>query len=334
MVRGETVWADSNRFEKFTFCCVLQEYFDNLNLQGSPLATDCESIAPNFHWHQQGHQNGIPDALHGFDAATQYFSARWTSRMAFATERIVYFSSLANKGSRVFVDGEILVLDSWADCCTTHESDPVTLAEGYHQFTFEYRASDSVAVAPIDSYAEFSWSIEGTAHGAGSDNTNATRRTDELFADVGWLACGREQDAALGTHKFEAGVFREAYDSLVTEIQFPRSFTNPPWVFGTVISVGDHVPAAHLRHIYTGSSSVQLVVELDECGTRFSPAEFQIGWVALAPPVFTNSSHTMQQQRIPTAEQDVAALLEIASEFHLPDYFGWAPGSDPCHANW
>ena len=70
-------------------------------------------------------------------------------------------------------------------------SDAIELGPGYHIIAYEYRSGYTTDYSPTDSYAVLSWAVGGETFGAvsGANSTNVTSTVDELFADVGWLAC-------------------------------------------------------------------------------------------------------------------------------------------------
>ena len=75
--------------------------------------------------------------------------------------------------------------------CSTFSSEPLRLGAGAHIIVYEYRSGYTADYSPTDSYAELSWSAGGVTVGAvsGSNSTNVTSTADELYTDVGWLAC-------------------------------------------------------------------------------------------------------------------------------------------------
>jgi len=97
-VNGEAVWCQDGEF--------FAEYFDNIELAGSPLVTLCEQTAPNWHWHAIS--GGFPNAMRRKSsqraAEVGLFSARWTTRLTVNSNVGATFSSHANRGSRIVLD--------------------------------------------------------------------------------------------------------------------------------------------------------------------------------------------------------------------------------------
>ena len=144
-VQGEGVWCQDGEF--------FAEYFDSLELSGNALATQCELDVPNWQWHASS--AGVPPPMLGKIRSLpspMLFSARWTTRLGVADSDEYLFSSLANKGSRIVVDG-VTVLDYWEECCSTFTTESVPLSAGYHTVAYEYRSGYTADYSPIDSYA-------------------------------------------------------------------------------------------------------------------------------------------------------------------------------------
>ena len=124
------------------------EYFDSIDLSG----------APSWNWHATS--GGTPPSLLGKVRSLDpmLFSARWTTRLRVGESDTFSFSSLANKGSRIVVDG-VAVLSSWAECCSTFSTEPVPLSAGYHTVVYEYRSGLTTDYTSTDSYATLSWVV-------------------------------------------------------------------------------------------------------------------------------------------------------------------------------
>lgn len=121
---------------------------------GEPLYSACIGQgAINYDW-----GGGGPEQLGG--AITDNFAGRWTGTImlydpADATREQpvdVIFAAHSDDGSRIFVD-DVLVLDHWADCCTTWYTEMLTLTPGPHNVVYEMRENGGGA------YAELTWEI-------------------------------------------------------------------------------------------------------------------------------------------------------------------------------
>jgi len=103
------------------------EYFDNQNLQGSPVLVRTDA-AIDFAW-----GTGSPDPALPAD----HFSVRWSRTLGFTAGTYRFLTS-TDDGVRLWVDGQ-LVVDAWytQKLPNTHWGD-LTLSEGLHQITVEY----------------------------------------------------------------------------------------------------------------------------------------------------------------------------------------------------
>ena len=324
-VQGEGVWCQDGQF--------FAEYFDDLELSGNPLATQCEVNVPNWRWHAAPEHPGIPPPLLGKtrELAPELFSARWASRMYVDETKAFTFLSSASPGSRIKVDGTT-ILDSWSlgsDQGDLFASEPLTLAVGYHTIAYEYRSGTASDDSPTNSYAQLSWSVGGKTFGAasGSNRTNVTSTADELYADVGWLACNVGQGSSIHGNAFESGLIARD-ERLTTDLQFASAFADTPRIFGSIIS--SEGLSSHLRLLETAPEQATVAIEYDTCHAVFVNAEAKIGWIALAA-IAGQSVHVRQRQTLPT---DTSALLAIGAALRLPEYLHWRNNSDPCADRW
>lgn len=253
-LQGEGIWCQNDEY--------FAEYFDNLELSGTPLATQCEIDAPAWHWHSASlGGDGVPPILVGKTRllAPQLFSARWTARVGFHLDGECVFSSHANQGSRVIVD-DATVLDRFEEGGSTFSSEPVWLGVGVHTIVYEYRSGLVDDYTPTNSYAELSWTTRGVTFGAvasGSNGTNATKTADELYADVGWLVCS-PGGGRLHATSFLSGLTC-ADASLVTTIGFGSAFSTTPRIFAAVVS--DAHLSSHLRLTAASVEQAAIAVE-------------------------------------------------------------------------
>eukprot|EP01046_Picozoa_sp_COSAG06_P017973 COSAG06_NODE_1237_length_10134_cov_17.263777_1_plen_1586_part_10 len=325
-LQGGGIWCQDGEF--------FAEYFDNLDLSGTPHATQCEKDVPHWRWHSTSLADdrvpGVPPILMGKTRtlAPELFSARWTARLSIDPSDEYVFSSHANRGSRMIVD-DATILDYWEECCSTFSSEPLWLSAGAHVLVYEYRSGDTTDYSPTDSYAELSWSAGGVTVGAvsGSNSTNVTSTAEELYADVGWLAC----DAGHGTlhaHSFQSGLV-VADASLATTLHFGSAFSvSPPRIFAGIVSDADL--SSHLRLTAAATEQAAVAIEYDTCEAVFDSAATMVGWIALAAPD-GDSVRVAERQ---TLQTDSAALLSIGDALQLPDYYHWRNSSDPCIDRW
>jgi hypothetical protein len=244
-------------------------------------------------------------------------------------ETTLHLSSLASGGSRIEVDGT-MVLDAWEEWGSTFVSEPVTVGSGYHYLTYQYRSSESDDTAPTNSEAVFAWSNGGglTVYGS-SNHTEAGVETVELYADVGWLSCAPSLHT-MQTSPLEAG-FMEATSELMTTVDFAGSFTAAPMVFAVILST-DWL-RGHLRLLAASEEQAAIATEYDTCNIVIGGGDHTISWIAMAVPSGATALLSAVSQ-LKTNVSDTAALLGIREALGLPDYLQWRNGSDPCGDRW
>jgi hypothetical protein len=319
-VQGVRVWCQDMHY--------YAEYFDNIDLAGTPVAALCELSIPDWHWHSCC--SGVPPAMKGPDK-TPFFSARWTIRIHTSEETTFRLSSLASGGSRVMLD-DATVLDAWENWGSTFTSDPVPTGAGYHYLVYEYRSADSSSdAAPANSYAVLTWVHEGGLTVDGSTiYAEAVTSEAKLYADVGWLACAPGAGVMHG-QQLEAG-FAPATSGSTTSVNFGVRFGAVPIVLSTIFSTGKL--SAHLRLLEASEEQVSMATEYDTCNFVIHASDHVLAWIATAlPKAIHGALESVASPRL-TRSLDVAALLSIRASLGLPDYLLWRNGSDPCSDRW
>ena len=314
-VEGDGIFCSDGQY--FT------EYFDNLDLLGSPVATLCERNTPDWHWHSCC--NGVPDAM-GDAGSSLFFSARWQTRFEVTDELPgIIFSSYASGGSRVIFDGTV-VLDAWQKQGSTFSGDdPVAAGPGYHTIAYEYRSAESTVAAPTNSYAQLSW------HGVLNVTDGAAGEEAALFADVGWFAVSNGTGSISGG-LFEAGYMTAVDSSLVVDITFAGSFEgDTPHIFAGYQATSS-AEGGHCRLVEADLTKAAIALEYDSCDVVMTIGTRAVGWLALTSAADSSEDTRVQQQ--PAYPPDVVALLAMASALRLPGYLRWRPGSDPCRDRW
>ena len=155
------------------------------------------------------------------------------------------------------------------------------------------------------------------------------RDAQSVYADVGWFACPNATGTLHGVD-YEAGFAAIATDRSV-ELRLSQMFVNPPYSFASYLSV-DRARGGHVRLLGAEGRSVTMAVEFDRCddfGLVEGSASRMIGWIALFSSTATIANDTMVVTKL-THPSDVAALLLMAGQLRLPDYFRWQNSSDPC----
>lgn len=114
------------------------QYYNNKTLTGAPVLTQTEPyIAYNY-------GAGGP----GGGVATDNFSARWTKTDTFAAGTYD-FTAISDDGSRVYVDGS-LIINAWADQSQTSRTAQRVLSAGPHTIIVEYYDSTAGAFIRFD----------------------------------------------------------------------------------------------------------------------------------------------------------------------------------------
>ncbi len=115
----------------------LGEYFDNINLAGSPIFRRCDSQV-NFDWGA-----GSPDARIPGDN----FSVRWTGRFWFdaGTYR---FTTRTDDGVRLWIN-DLQLINEWRDMAVTSVARDKTLTSGAYTLRMEYYEHGGAAIAGL-----------------------------------------------------------------------------------------------------------------------------------------------------------------------------------------
>lgn len=113
------------------------QYFDNMNLTGTPKVTRTDPII-DFNWGDGGPAGNLP---------LDNYSARWTKTENF-TAGVYTFTVTADDGVRLYVDGTP-VLDKWIDQAPTTYTVERNLTAGDHEIKLEYFENGGGAVAQM-----------------------------------------------------------------------------------------------------------------------------------------------------------------------------------------
>ncbi len=103
------------------------QYFNNPDLTGTPAVTRNDGQDINFDWNVGSPAIGIQ---------SDNFSARWTRQLPF-NEGVYQFFATSDDGSRVFVDGQ-LILDFWVDQGGVTHTANKQMTAGTHTVVVEY----------------------------------------------------------------------------------------------------------------------------------------------------------------------------------------------------
>ena len=114
------------------------QYFNNVNLAGTPALTRCENTIDN-NWGFTSPSNGVNN---------DNFSARWTGRDNFAAGTYE-FTATGDDGIRIYVD-DVAVVDGWKDQPATTYTGRRTLSAGLHNVRVEFYDRTRDAVASVD----------------------------------------------------------------------------------------------------------------------------------------------------------------------------------------
>jgi hypothetical protein len=111
----------------------LGEYFRNQDLAGKPTTRRDSALA--FFWDEGAPMPGFP---------TDHFSARWTGCLRVPKDRKATFSLASDDGSRLFVDGQMLI-NNWKTTPMTWTQGTISLTPGLHVIRVEYQELVGVA---------------------------------------------------------------------------------------------------------------------------------------------------------------------------------------------
>ncbi len=120
-------------------------YYDNINLAGRPKKRQNDATV-DFNW-----GTGGPAALPG---GTDNFSIRWTGNLNITNTGTYTFSTVADDGTRLTVEGNnaipIYAIDDWnVHTATTKTSAPISLGVGLHRISLEYFDQTGTASAQL-----------------------------------------------------------------------------------------------------------------------------------------------------------------------------------------
>ena len=104
---------------------LLAKYYqgDEIGLDASMILGGCTSTIRND-WGKYG----PPElSMDGVMAALDHFSARWEGDILFMPDSAYIFSTVADDGSRLYLD-ERLLIDRWDHCCVSFSSAPIELS--------------------------------------------------------------------------------------------------------------------------------------------------------------------------------------------------------------
>ena len=301
------------------------EYFDNVDLVGNPVATQCTPQAPDIDYGSCC--AGVPPPMAGMSLDNPLaFSARWSSRIEASGQQFVFETS-ASGSTRVIVD-QTVMLDLWGEGGSAISRADV-LTDGPHVISFEFRSGETMDASPTDSYVTFSWTSLGGDFPYSS--TNVTLAADNLHVDIAWLATTAVRSGmTMGSTRFEAGFINvESTSEAAVEFggEFKTLAATSPSFFASVFSLAD-TPHGHLRILEIDSGHASVVSEYDTCSYMVEYADTVVGWLVLAT---TSGSSLVKQLTYPA---DKEGLIEVAQALHLPSYLMWTNGTDPCRDRW
>jgi hypothetical protein len=119
-----------------------EEYYDNPELQGTPVIARCGVEDLDFYWGE-----GSPD----ISIPVDNYSARWYQFVDFPVTGWYRFRTFTDDGLRLFIDGKN-VIDDWLMRPFDERSAVVSIEQGSHQIVMEYFEGTGVAMAYLNWY--------------------------------------------------------------------------------------------------------------------------------------------------------------------------------------
>ncbi len=115
------------------------QYFANQTLSGAPVLARNDGQTINFDWGAESPTPAVP---------VDHFSARWTRDLPFL-DGVYQFSTTSDDGSRVFIDGQ-LVLNAWVDQNVVTTTAFKQMYAGTHTVTVEFYENAGGAMMAFD----------------------------------------------------------------------------------------------------------------------------------------------------------------------------------------
>lgn len=160
------------------------EYFDNPDLKGKPVLTKLDQQI-NFDWGTASPFPGSPGhgpGLHLVGVPADYFSVRWTGKLA-PTESGHYDLTLgSDDGSRLYLDGK-LVIDQWQRGANNTGVYQVDL-QGGKEYDLRVEYFENAAKANV----QLSWKNAANTAGGFADAMKSANESDLVIAVVGMNA--------------------------------------------------------------------------------------------------------------------------------------------------
>jgi len=172
------------------------EYFNNMNLAGSPALVQDEGLGfLNFNW-------GVGSPNVACNVFADYFSVRWTRTVNFPAGTYRFTVGNVDDGVRLYVDGQVKI-DQWILPAGTHSVN-VILSEGNHEIKMEYfeyggYAAGSLSWEPTPNPPS---NLVASAASASQINLNWTDNSsnEDGFKIERWFDSGWAQINAVGAN--------------------------------------------------------------------------------------------------------------------------------------
>jgi hypothetical protein len=119
-----------------------EEYYDNTELQGTPVIARCGVENIDFYWGE-----GSPD----ISLPADNYSARWYRLVGFPVTGWYRFRTFTDDGLRLFIDGK-KIIDDWSTRSFDERSAVINIEQGSHQIVMEYFEGSEVAMAYLNWY--------------------------------------------------------------------------------------------------------------------------------------------------------------------------------------
>ena len=228
------------------------EYFNNISLSGTPVLVR-DDPAINFDWGNSSPDSRIP---------ADNFSVRWTRWYYINAAASYTFTVTSDDGSRLWVDGAILI-DMWWDHAPLARASTISLTTGYHLIRMEYyeHSGGALAQLSITSAASFpDWKGEYYSNQTLSDSPTLT--VDNIEINFNW-GTGSPDPSIPSSHFSVRWTRNQWFDAGTYQFKATTDDGMRVWVGGTLLidQWHDQSPTPYAANLTLAAGTYPLRVE-------------------------------------------------------------------------